>query len=251
LLIELGALKSVKLFVYHTPELVPSDSTPDCAIAIDVLRATTTMATALGVGAEAVQVFSRIEDLMEASERWPADKRLRAGERGGAKVEGCDLGNSPLDCTPTRMAEQRLFMSTTNGTRCLERIQSAKTVLAAALINRASVVAYLLDQQPREVWMVGSGWEGSFSLEDTVCAGAIAYDVSQHLSGDWIGNDEVLGAIALYQQWQHKLLELLQHASHGKRLLRLDGYADLEYCAQMDTLDVLPIQKQPGVLMRY
>lgn len=241
----------MKLFVYHTPELVPNGSIPDCAIAIDVLRATTTMVTALGTGAEAVQVFSSLDELMQVSERWPSDKRLRAGERGGAKVEGYDFGNSPLDCTPDLMTGRRLFMSTTNGTRCLERIQNATTVLAAALINRAAVVKFLLGKQPDEVWMVGSGWEGSFALEDTVCAGAIAYEVSQQLSGDWIGNDEVLGAIALYKQWQDNLLELLHHASHGKRLLGLGGNQDLEYCAKLDTLNVLPIQKDQGILVQY
>ncbi|NES87564.1 MAG: 2-phosphosulfolactate phosphatase, partial [Moorea sp. SIO2B7] len=90
----------MKLFVYHTPELTPTDSLPDCAVVIDVLRATTTIATALNAGAEAVQAFSDIEKLMQVSEAWHPDKRLRAGERGGAKVDGFDLGNSPLDCTP-------------------------------------------------------------------------------------------------------------------------------------------------------
>lgn len=85
----------MKLFVYHTPELTPTDSVPDCAIAIDVLRATTTIATALHAGAEAVQAFSDMDKLMQVSEEWPAEKRLRAGERGGAKVAGCDLGTLP------------------------------------------------------------------------------------------------------------------------------------------------------------
>jgi 2-phosphosulfolactate phosphatase len=126
----------VKLFIYHTPELTPTDKVPDCAIAIDVLRATTTIATALNAGAEAVQVFSDMEKLMQVSEQWPADKRLRAGERGGAMVTGCDLGNSPLDCTPELVQGRRLFISTTNGTRALQCVQDAPVVLAAALVNR-------------------------------------------------------------------------------------------------------------------
>lgn len=247
----------MKLFVFHTPELTPVESTPACAIAIDVLRATTTMATALSAGAEAVQVFSSIDELMQVSEQWPQEKRLRAGERGGGTVSGCDLGNSPLDCTPEVVAGRRLFISTTNGTRCLERIQNAQTVLTAALVNRSSVVNYLLKHQPETVWIVGSGWEGSFSLEDTVCAGAILHSLGQQLIGnesDWdnlAGNDEVFGAVALYTQWQDRLLQLLHHASHGKRLLRLNCHADLEYCAQTDILDLLPIQKEPGVLVKY
>ena len=243
----------MKLFVYHTPELTPVDSVPDCAIAIDVLRATTTMVTALARGAEAVQVFSDLEELIQISESWPTEKRIRAGERGGAKVAGFDLGNSPLDCTIDRVQGRRLFISTTNGTRSLQRVQDAKAVLAGAFINRQAVVNYILAEQPETVWIVGSGWEGSYSLEDTACAGAIAHSLQTALNAmidDFAGNDEVISAIALYLQWQNRLLELMYHASHGKRLLRLDCQEDLKYCVEMDILDVLPIQREAGVLVK-
>ena len=243
----------MKLFVYHTPELTPTDQVPDCAIAVDVLRATTTMATVLAAGGEAVQVFSDLEQLMQVSEQWPAEKRLRAGERGGAKVAGFDMGNSPLDCTPERVQGLRLFISTTNGTRALQRVQDAPAVLAAAFVNRRAVVEYVLAQQPETVWIVGSGWEGSFSLEDTACAGAIAHSLLKQTNSpleELAGNDEVIAAIALYSQWQDQLLELFHQASHGKRLLRLNCHEDLKYCAQTDILDVLPIQREPGVLKR-
>jgi 2-phosphosulfolactate phosphatase len=243
----------VKLFVYHTPELTPTDQVPDCAIAIDILRATTTIATALNAGAEAVQAFSEMEKLMQVSEQWPPEKRLRAGERGGAMVAGCDLGNSPLDCTPERVQGRRLFISTTNGTRALQCVQNAPIVLAAAFVNRLATVEYILAQQPETLWLVGSGWEGSFSLEDTACAGAIAHSLQEKLDvplDELAGNDEVIGAIALYSQWQDQLLELFHHASHGKRLLGLIGHEDLKYCAQTDILNVLPIQKEPGILVK-
>jgi 2-phosphosulfolactate phosphatase len=209
------------------------------------------MATVLAAGGEAVQVFSDLDQLIEVSEQWPPVKRLRAGERGGSKVAGFDLGNSPLDCTPELVQGRRLFISTTNGTRALQRVQNSPTVLAAALINRAAVVNFLVEKQPETVWIVGSGWEGSFSLEDTVCAGAIAHSILQHtqLSPEEIaGNDEVISAIALYSQWQDNLLGLLHQASHGQRLLRLECYEDLKYCSQTDILDVLPIQQELGVL---
>ncbi len=243
----------MKLFVYHTPELTPTNSVPDCAIAIDVLRATTTIATALNAGAEAVQAFSDMEKLMQVSEQWPPEKRLRAGERGGSMVAGSDLGNSPLACTPELVKGKRLFISTTNGTRALQCVQNAPVVLAAALVNRQAVVQYVLAQQPETLWLVGSGWEGSFSLEDTVCAGAIAHSLLEKLNtplDELAGNDEAIGAIALYEQWKDRLLKLFHHASHGKRLLRLDCHEDLNYCAQTDILDVLPIQKEPGVLVK-
>ncbi|NCR10046.1 2-phosphosulfolactate phosphatase family protein [Microcystis aeruginosa] len=240
----------MQVFIYHTPELTPVHTLPDCAVVIDVLRATTTIATALNAGAEAVQTFSDLKTLMQVSDSWQPEKRLRAGERGGAKVEGCDLGNSPLDCTPDLMKGRRLFISTTNGTRALQRVEESPIVITAAMINRQAAVNYLLDKQPDTVWIVGSGWEGGYSLEDTACAGAIA-DALQEQSGQMaIGNDEVIAAIALYRQWQNDLLGMFHSCSHGQRLLRLHCQEDLKYCANIDSLDVLPIQKEPSILVK-
>ena len=244
----------MKLFVYHTPELTPTDHLPDCAVVIDVLRATTTIATALDAGAEAVQAFSNIDELMRQSESWSVDKRLRAGERGGVKVEGFDLGNSPLACTPQVVKGKRLFLTTTNGTRALQRVAQSPQVITAAQINRQAAVNYILSTQPETVWMVGSGWEGDYSVEDTACAGAIAQSLLQQSDSsliDLFGNDEVIGAIALYEQWKDNLLNVFSQCSHGQRLLRLDGDDDLKYCSQTDIVDILPIQKQPGVLVKY
>lgn len=243
----------MKLFVYHTPEEVPQGDSPSCAIAIDVLRATSTMAAALDAGAEAIQVFSDIDELLTRSEVWPPEKRLRAGERGGARVEGCDLGNSPLDHSAATSEGKRLFMSTTNGTRCLERIQSAPTVITAALTTRQAVVDFLIQHQPETVWLVGSGWEGTYSLEDTVCAGAIIHGIivaTGQTFKELAGNDAAIASVSLYLQWQDQLLDLMHYASHGQRLLRLENEADLKYCAQLDVLNVVPIQREPGVLVR-
>ena len=244
----------MKLFVYHTPELTPLEQLPDCAVVIDVLRATTTIATALDAGAEAVQAFSDIDKLMETSEAWLSEKRLRAGERGGEKVEGCDLGNSPLNFTTEVVTAKRLFMTTTNGTRALERVAQCPTVITAAQVNCQAAVNYLLETKPETIGLVGSGWEGSYAIEDTACAGAIALALLEQakLSLDEItGNDEVIGAIALYSQWKNNLVEMFQRSSHGQRLLRLGCDDDLRYCAENNILDVLPIQKEPGVLVKF
>ena len=244
----------MKLFVYHTPERTPTDRLPDCAVVIDVLRATTTIATALDAGAEAVRVFSNIEELMRQSKTYPPEKRLRAGERGGLMVEGFDLGNSPLACKPNVVKNKSLFLTTTNGTRALQRVEKSPQVITAAQINRYAAVNYLLEAQPETVWLVGSGWQGDYSVEDSACAGAIAQSILQQSDAsliDLLGNDETIGAIALYEQWKDNLLTVFRQCSHGQRLLKLDGDEDLNYCSQTDILDVLPIQSEPGVLVRH
>lgn len=249
----------MEIFVYHTPDQVPDLSgkarkgglqldLPACAIVIDVLRATTTMATALESGAEAIQVFDDLEELFRISKHWPAERRLLAGERGGEKLEGFDLGNSPAECTPARVGGKRLFMSTTNGTRALERVRRVPILLTASLTNRAAVVRYLLEQQPHTVWIVAAGWRGGFSLEDTICAGAIACGLSVERGSDCAGDDESIAAMALFERWQDRLPQLLRYAHHGRGLAALGCEEDLDYCARLDSVDVVPLQTEPGVL---
>lgn len=242
---------AVRISVYHAPEEFPTAETFDCAIAIDVLRATTTMCCALEAGADSVQAFSDLDELMTTSEGWEKEKRVRIGERGGKMMPGCDLGNSPLDVTKDAVAGRRLFMSTTNGTRALNKIKPVKMVLTAALANRQAVVEFLKEKQPEAIAMVSSGWEGSYSLEDTVCAGAVIEGLMPILPKDWMGNDEAVAAHALFVQWRGSLDVLLQKASHGQRLLGLGNTADLEFCAKLDIVKTIPLQREPGVLVAH
>ena len=143
-------------------------------------------------------------------------------ERGGDKVAGFDLGNSPLDYKPDRVQGKRIFMSTTNGTRALQRVQYAPVLLTAALVNVDAVVKTVIDRQFDSIWIVNSGWQGDYSLEDTVCSGAILHQLQAAGIEITAGNDEAIAAIALYKTWREDLLDLLRQASHGQRLLRLD-----------------------------
>jgi 2-phosphosulfolactate phosphatase len=124
-------------------------------------------------------------------------------------------------------------------------------VMTAALVNRKPVVDKLIKHKPETVWIVGSGWEGSYALEDTVCGGAIMAGVMAGLGlsiADVAGNDEAVAALALFEHWETKLDQLLLLATHGQRLDRLKCHEDLAYCATLDCLDVLPLQAEAGVL---
>ena len=248
----------MRISYFHTSEAVPSatppaDGGPDAAVVIDVLRATTTIAWSLQNGAEAIQAFADLEELEAAAAVWPAAQRLRAGERGGKRVQGYDLGNSPLAVTPELVGGRRIFMSTTNGTRSLAAVREVPLLFTACLPNRTAVARRLVELGCQEVWIVGSGWEGAYSLEDSLAAGAVAsaameLAVAPHV-GVSFGNDEMLAALALWQQWHHDTETCLRAASHGQRLLALgDHDADFACCAAVDSLAIVPCQAEPGVL---
>ncbi len=244
----------MQLSVFHAPEEVPDltaiapAQSPDCAIVIDVLRATTTIATALHAGAEAVQAYEDLAELDAAAAAWPSDRCIRSGERGGKMVDGYDLGNSPLDYTAEVVTGKRIFMSTTNGTRALSCVKSAPTLLTAALVNVSAVVRHVVDRKFERIWIVNSGWQGAYALEDSVCAGAIALALQEKSTAFKDMNDETIAAVALHRQWQDNLLGLMRSASHGQRLLKLGQDSDLAYCAALDTLDIVPQQNAAGVL---
>jgi 2-phosphosulfolactate phosphatase len=248
----------VQISYFHSSECVPSvrslaEGGPDAAVVIDVLRATTTIAWSLQNGAEAIEAFANLEELEAAAAAWPAQQRLRAGERGGQRVAGYDLGNSPLAVTPELVGGKRIFMSTTNGTRSLAAVKSVPLLLTACLPNRTAVARRLLEQECSRVWIVGSGWEGDYSLEDSLAAGAVAsaaieMAVAPHI-GVSFGNDEMLAAQALWQQWHLDTETCLRTASHGQRLINLgDHDADFACCAAVDSLQLVPFQAEPGVL---
>ena len=240
----------MKLSYFHVAADVPEGIEPEAAVVIDVLRATTTIACALKNGAEAVETFADLDELREKALAWSPGSRLLLGERGGKTINGFDLGNSPCLVTREKVFNKRLFMSTTNGTRSLERVRNTKLLLTLCLPNRKAVSEKLLLSKPKKVWLVGSGWEGSYSLEDSLAAGALAEFLLDRTPGlVTIENDELTAALALWSFWKNDIEGCLRKASHGKRLEGLgDHDADFQCCAQLDQIDVVPTQVKPGVL---
>ena len=152
--------------------------------------------------------------------------------------------------TPDVVKGKRLFMSTTNGTRALDRVRSVPLLLTTALPNRGAVAQRLIERQPASVAIVGSGWEGSYSLEDSLAAGALIQRL-QELGGAAVdvANDEATAALALWSNYSADPEAGLRRATHGQRLIRLgDHDADFRCCAGLDQLDVVPTQQAPGVL---
>ncbi len=188
--------------------------------------------------------------LKDSATKWHPDKRLMLGERGGKKIEGFDLGNSPLQVTKNIVYGKRLFMSTTNGTKSLQKVQHAKHLFAMGLPNRRAVAERIISLQSENVLILGSGWEGSYSLEDSLAAGALASYLEKNCDFEVnILNDELQAALALWHFWENDILKCLKTATHGKRLTSLGDYEqDFKCCSELDCLDIVPAQVERGVI---
>ena len=239
----------MKLSYFYVAADVPSGIIPESSVVIDVLRATTTIAWALENGADSVQVFADVDELKREAKVFHEKDKILVGERGGKKLDGFDLGNSPMGVSTEKVKGKRVFMSTTNGTRSLHRVRESKSLYTMALPNRRAIAERLQRDNPNEVWIVGSGWEGSYSLEDSLAAGALASLLIDQLDSVQVLNDELMASIALWKAWENDVEGCLRIASHGQRLAGIGNHDDdFACCASLDNLSVIPQQMEMGVL---
>ena len=141
-------------------------------------------------------------------------------------------------------------MSTTNGTKSLQKVQNAKHLFAMCLPNRRAVCEKIISLNCKNVLILGSGCEGSYSLEDSLAAGALASYLEQKCNFEInIINDELQAALALWDFWKKDILKCLKTTTHGKRLTSLGDYEDdFKCCAELDCLDIVPAQFERGVI---
>ncbi len=204
---------------------------------IDVLRATTSMISALDNGAREIWAAASIPQARLLRRKLGAQVLL-CGERNGLRIPGFQLGNSPLEFTRSAVKGKRLVMATTNGTKAVRWAQPAREMLIGSLTN-ASAVARRLAKTPRDIVIVCAGKEGGFSLEDAVCAGLIVAVLRKHRPA-FSCNDPAVACAALFQQWKSKIPALLAGAEHGLYLAGLGLKKDVEVCAKVDTTTSVP-----------
>ncbi|MFZ5824444.1 MAG: 2-phosphosulfolactate phosphatase [Bacillota bacterium] len=208
------------------------------AVVIDVLRATTTICTALANGADTVVPVLTPEEARQVAADNPERRFLLGGERKSVQIPGFHYGNSPLEYTESRVKGRPILFTTTNGTRAIRRAAGADQVYIASLLN-APAVARELERLERSVAICCAGTHDQFSLEDTACAGAIL----ELLSGPGSAletNDMGLVAREIFRRYDGRLADLLHLSEHGQNLLKLGLQEDLLFCAQLGTSTLLP-----------
>jgi 2-phosphosulfolactate phosphatase len=195
-------------------------------VVIDVMRATSSMITGL---AEGVAGFLPVTELCEARS-WQARGLLAAGERGGGKVDGFPLSNSPRQYLGRRYQGCEIVTTTSNGTRALKACAAAEAVWLGAFLNRTALAERLrADALP--TLLVCSGWKQHFCLEDTLLAGALAESLAPEPTAQ---DDATLAARQLYRMAEGRLEETLRNSSHYQRLQSLGAAEDLPFCLEVD-----------------
>ena len=213
-------------------------------IVIDVLRASSTIVTALGNGFSAVIPVETIGQAL--SRRSPAT--LVAGERHCRKIPDCDFNNSPTELAVQKPQGRQLILTTTNGTRAIQKTERAALVLIGCFLNATACIRYAISQG-LDITLYCAGTRGEFALEDGLAAGLMIDRAQKQIPSVQLCD---LGKAlqASYLQLADSLEGLLPHTATGRRLLQHRFTEDLAFCAQVDRFQLVPYAEEKRILPR-
>lgn len=210
-------------------------------VVIDVLRATSTIATALHNGARSVIPVDSVAECIRLGKQIEG---IMAGERDGKIAEGLEYGNSPFEYPVEFIKNKTLVLTTTNGTRLLHMAldRGAQTVITGSFPNLSAVCEFLL-KSGQNVVLGCAAWKNRVNLEDSLFAGAVIDRIGHAFN---INCDSSHMATSLYRQSRDDMFDFMRQneASHYHRLMGFGLEKDIRYCLQPDGAPVLPIYSE-------
>ena len=219
---------SSRITTFFLPSLLnpPDESWHSCtAVVIDILRASSTMITALANGASAIHPCLEVDEARALKER--LDDALVGGERGGKPIEG-----------------RPVVFTTTNGTFALSRVSNCREVLIGAFLNLSALCDGL--RECRDVVLLCAGTNGRVTREDILFSGAVA-DRLTAANPAAVYNDETRLAISAWRDvarqagdLKKNLARSLQDTLGGRNLMKLGYVEDLDRVAEVDRYEIVP-----------
>ena len=241
---------SHKPFLYTSlsPALVHLyDLSNSIVVIIDVLRATSTIATALYNGAKCVIPVDSVSRCIELGRQIEG---ITAGERDGKVAEGLLNGNSPFEYPRETIEGKTLVLTTTNGTRLLHMAleKGAKEIITGSFSNVSAVCEHIMDMK-RNVILGCAAWKDKVNMEDTLFAGAIIANVRKNFE---INCDSSHMAEAMYDKGKKDLFAFIKknNASHYHRLMKFGLEKDIRYCLTADKANVLPVYSDGKLIVK-
>ena len=230
-------LRTVRVYLLPT-EFEPEQLRGSMAVVVDILRASTTITTALANGASCVKPCLTTEDA-RAHRVAVKGNCLLGGERGGVRIDGFDLTNSPTDYGSDKVRNTQIAFTTTNGTRALLRSRIADHTFIGAFVNLPAIAARL-SAGSGDVSIVCAGTDGEITGEDVLFAGALAARLRQQ--GLELSDSAVIaerhwsGSVGQYEQLSAALCD----TQGGRNLLRLGYDRDIRLCAEIGRYETVP-----------
>jgi 2-phosphosulfolactate phosphatase len=215
------------------------DLSATVCVVFDVLRATSSIVTALANGATAVIPVAEIPEALALKQARP--ELLLAGEREGVRIRAdltggveFDLGNSPREFTRAQVGGRTIVLTTTNGSRALRACVGARAVLASSFLNLRATTEHLQSLPPANLLLVCSGTFDQAAFEDVLGAGALADLLWNGFAGN-AASDSARMARQIYLQHRDDLTGAMEDSRNGRRLLgNPDLRDDVAWCLRRD-----------------
>lgn len=219
------------------------------AIVVDALRASTTIAVLLAHGVSRVLVVSRVEDALALAETMP--DALLVGERGGERLPGFHLGNSPLEVLSSpRMDGRTAIFTSSNGAQRLVACGGAHRVLVGSVCNATAVASWArphADAAGTPVVLIAAGKypdEAFISPEDEATCAYLSMRIGLPIAEE--SRED-------FCRWErevilHGLETIFRHSRHAQRLMEIGYSEDVLFCARPDTTGTLPVVTAPVLL---
>ena len=225
--------------VIFTAKAVEEEKVKDkIVVVIDVLRATSVMLTAISNGATEIRPFREVEPLLIFVQGKAGI--LKCGERQGVKIEGFDLGNSPLEYKNEVIAGKIVCMTTTNGTNALVKSETGKRIFIASYLN-LDAISNKLNELSEDVVIVCAGTDGEFSLDDSLCAGEIIKRVKYKTLTDSARSMYMLASM------DGSIESKLKDTKHYNFLRKLGAKKDLEACLAENSQNII-LEYRDGIV---
>ena len=243
---------SKTVFVHLLPSMFePAALTGGIAVIADILRASTTITHALANGAKRVIPCGTVDEALDLRQQHAYEQMLLGGERGGMKIDGFDLSNSPDDYDSATVTGKSIGFTTTNGTKALLRSSKAQQSVIGSFVNLSKIVSLLM-QQSSSVHVVCAGTNGEITGEDVLFAGAV---VSRMIELEPTLTLCDSGRIA-FNHWRSEVpdessstLETAMNNSQGGRnLIKLGYEKDIRTASSIDSVPIIGIVQEDGIL---
>lgn len=251
----------MKITVFFSPNHLDELELRDkIVVAIDVLRASTTITYAMRAGAREIIPVATVEQAMKIVGNLHSTSTLLCGERGGKRVEGFTLGNSPFEYTPETVKGKSLILTTTNGAVALTKAKYARQCFVSSFVNLTATIdalAAIPSIASEHVIFLCSGREGGFSLEDATCAGMLVTRLLARLGVSELLpdrerpaerlSDSARAALSIYQHYGSDIYRTLRESDHGQRLIELGFEQDILAASQLDSVPLVPLLEQMAI----
>jgi 2-phosphosulfolactate phosphatase len=216
-------------------------------VIIDVLRATSTIATALYNGAKAIIPVDSVAECIRIGKQIDS---ITAGERDGQIAEGLEYGNSPFEYPKNFIDGKTLVLTTTNGTKLLHMAlaENAKGIITGSFPNLSAVCDFLIAQN-QHVILGCAAWKNRVNIEDTLFAGAVINRIGKYFS---INCDSSQMAATMYNDAKEDLFEFMKtkNASHYNRLSGFGLEKDIKYCLTEDVANTTVVYEDGKLLAK-